>query len=688
MSAKHSDTNRDEQPLSSWKEIGSYLQRNEATARRWEREEGLPVHRHPHKIRSSVYAYPGEIDSWRASRKVVPEPAPARPLWKIPAFALTLALCLVMVGNGLRPQRVEAQGTAPVARQVWAQVSYGPVSADGRYAPYADWEAGGVGIHDLLTGTDRIVATGEVGEIISISPDNRQVVYLHFDEKQRGYRLRIVDLRGADQKPRDLTRDQGRASGWATLSGWTPDGKQVLVVKRAEDGIWKIEMISVADGTARVVKSLKWGGAEASMSPDGRFIAYSTPAEGQPNARDIFVLATDGSRESAVVQHAANDYQPVWTPDGSRILFLSDRTGGRSLWTAPVKDGKAAGPLEMVKANFDGNLLGMGRNGILYYEVSGDERQNVYRAELNADGKVTKPPVVATDGFVNANRGGAISPDGQSIVYYSYRPQPTVVVRNLKTGEERAVPTTMPIRSVYFQGPRWFPDGRSVLVVSHGNDRPGDIHYRVDVVTGRAEELRRGVPAPAGNAFFLGIPAPVGNAFFFHERDAQGARLVRRDAETERSAEITSVTKESYITEFSVSPDGKQIAYTVNSLSDPEHQTRYIAIIPAMGGEPREVHHHSKDLGSSSRFNALEWSPDQKYLLFVEEERGGSSAIWRVPAAGGEAEKIGVTMKAEIKMHLIHPDGKSIFFTAVESDNNEVWALENFLPSSALRGGK
>ncbi|HSP69618.1 MAG TPA: hypothetical protein VLN48_17970 [Bryobacteraceae bacterium] len=619
---------------------------------------------------------------------MVPEPAPARPLWKIPAFALTLALCLVMVGNGLRPQRVEAQGTAPVARQVWAQVSYGPVSADGRYAPYADWEAGGVGIHDLLTGTDRIVATGEVGEIISISPDNRQVVYLHFDEKQRGYRLRIVDLRGADQKPRDLTRDQGRASGWATLSGWTPDGKQVLVVKRAEDGIWKIEMISVADGTARVVKSLKWGGAEASMSPDGRFIAYSTPAEGQPNARDIFVLATDGSRESAVVQHAANDYQPVWTPDGSRILFLSDRTGGRSLWTAPVKDGKAAGPLEMVKANFDGNLLGMGRNGILYYEVSGDERQNVYRAELNADGKVTKPPVVATDGFVNANRGGAISPDGQSIVYYSYRPQPTVVVRNLKTGEERAVPTTMPIRSVYFQGPRWFPDGRSVLVVSHGNDRPGDIHYRVDVVTGRAEELRRGVPAPAGNAFFLGIPAPVGNAFFFHERDAQGARLVRRDAETERSAEITSVTKESYITEFSVSPDGKQIAYTVNSLSDPEHQTRYIAIIPAMGGEPREVHHHSKDLGSSSRFNALEWSPDQKYLLFVEEERGGSSAIWRVPAAGGEAEKIGVTMKAEIKMPLIHPDGKSIFFTAVESDNNEVWALENFLPSSALRGGK
>src|SRR5436190_10570383 len=68
--------NNTEEPLSSWKEIGAYLQRNEATARRWEKEEGLPIHRHSHKRRSSVYAYPSEIDTWRAGRKVAAEPAP------------------------------------------------------------------------------------------------------------------------------------------------------------------------------------------------------------------------------------------------------------------------------------------------------------------------------------------------------------------------------------------------------------------------------------------------------------------------------------------------------------------------------------------------------------------------------------------------------------------------------------
>jgi hypothetical protein len=89
--------------LESWKEIGAYLQRDATTARRWEKEEGLPIHRHSHKRRSSVYAYASEIDAWRAGRKVIAEAAPARPLWKFPAFALTMLLCLVMVGNGIRP---------------------------------------------------------------------------------------------------------------------------------------------------------------------------------------------------------------------------------------------------------------------------------------------------------------------------------------------------------------------------------------------------------------------------------------------------------------------------------------------------------------------------------------------------------------------------------------------------------
>ena len=49
--------------LDSWKEIAVYLRRDESTVRRWEKE-GLPVHRHCHKKKASVYAHKSEIDAW------------------------------------------------------------------------------------------------------------------------------------------------------------------------------------------------------------------------------------------------------------------------------------------------------------------------------------------------------------------------------------------------------------------------------------------------------------------------------------------------------------------------------------------------------------------------------------------------------------------------------------------------
>src|SRR5215207_9518882 len=71
--------------LDSWKEIASFLGRGIRTVQRWEREEGLPVHRLPHAQRGSVFADSKELTAWWDSRQVTlartaDEPAPpARP---------------------------------------------------------------------------------------------------------------------------------------------------------------------------------------------------------------------------------------------------------------------------------------------------------------------------------------------------------------------------------------------------------------------------------------------------------------------------------------------------------------------------------------------------------------------------------------------------------------------------------
>ena len=81
--------------MDSWKEIAAYLKRDVATVRRWEKREGLPVHRHLHQKLGSVYAYTSELDTWLEGRRQQveqPPPAPARSrswAWIAAVVALT-----------------------------------------------------------------------------------------------------------------------------------------------------------------------------------------------------------------------------------------------------------------------------------------------------------------------------------------------------------------------------------------------------------------------------------------------------------------------------------------------------------------------------------------------------------------------------------------------------------------------
>ena len=59
---------RNRERLDSWKQIAVYLNRQIRSVQRWEKREGLPVHRHPHLKGSTVYAFKSEIDGWLRGR--------------------------------------------------------------------------------------------------------------------------------------------------------------------------------------------------------------------------------------------------------------------------------------------------------------------------------------------------------------------------------------------------------------------------------------------------------------------------------------------------------------------------------------------------------------------------------------------------------------------------------------------
>src|SRR5436853_2934089 len=58
-----------EHRLDSWKDIAVYLKRDISTVQRWEQREKMPVHRHLHDSRGSVYAFSSELDLWLETRR-------------------------------------------------------------------------------------------------------------------------------------------------------------------------------------------------------------------------------------------------------------------------------------------------------------------------------------------------------------------------------------------------------------------------------------------------------------------------------------------------------------------------------------------------------------------------------------------------------------------------------------------
>ncbi len=69
MGASPVQTPSESKRLDSWKEIAAYLSRDVTTVQRWEKREGMPVYRHVHDKRGSVYALPEELDAWRENRR-------------------------------------------------------------------------------------------------------------------------------------------------------------------------------------------------------------------------------------------------------------------------------------------------------------------------------------------------------------------------------------------------------------------------------------------------------------------------------------------------------------------------------------------------------------------------------------------------------------------------------------------
>ena len=510
-----------EAPLQGWKEIAAHLGRDARTAQRWEEYAGLPVRRHRYSA-SSVYAYPSEIESWRASRSTKPEgEAPSTSVGEhprrilIPALAAAgvIAVVLLVIGLGpvLNPPSPIAQAAQGGIRTevVWPEARgispQGSVSPDGKLVTYVDWgDEGNLAIQNLETGENRRLThtgTGNSGspEGLSfaldsrISPDGKQVVYDWARPSPVGEtgELRWLALDDAATEPRTVWSPAD--GSYVTPHDWFPDGDRVAAVLSSSQTDHQIVTVSLTDGDMRQIRSIDWSDRpRVRVSPDGRHIAYSRSTSREQPAKDTFVIAVDGSSESTVIEHAANDELVGWSPKGDYLIINSDRGGKPGLWVQPLKNAEPVGQLRLIVPNVD-VAAGMGivaQDGSLYYSVRVSQRR-LKLAEIDLQtGKLLAEPKNAIERFVGLNSRGEFSPDGEEFAYLSGREgwnSRAIVVRSLATGEEREVPHDL--RFTYSL--KWPPGGESLLVGGK-DERWGFGLFSVGLANGQTELVAKG----------------------------------------------------------------------------------------------------------------------------------------------------------------------------------------------------
>lgn len=82
---------------------------------------------------------------------------------------------------------------------------------------------------------------------------------------------------------------------------------------------------------ASAVENARWL-RDAAISPDGSAIAFTYKG-------DIYTVPTDGGLARQITSNPAYDARPVWTPDGKRIVFLSDREGSDDIYITSATGG-------------------------------------------------------------------------------------------------------------------------------------------------------------------------------------------------------------------------------------------------------------------------------------------------------------------------------------------------------------
>lgn len=353
---------------------------------------------------------------------------------------------------------------------------------------------------------------------------------------------------------------------------------------------------------------------EPAISPDRSEIAFVSGG-------DIWAVSAGGGEARLLLSHPANESRPFYSPDGKRLAFISNRTGGGDIYLLTFATS------EVIRLTFDDGheqLDGWSRDGrwIYFSSTSHDiaGMNDVFR--VSADGGT--PMEIAADRYTN-EFFSAESPNGSAMAITARSTASGQWWRNGRShldeaevwiARDGAVPSYQPVTTggAKEMWPMWAADGNALFYVS---DRGGVQNVWSKAVTGTAAP-RQLTNFTRGRVLWPSLAADGRLMAFEHDFEiwtldtttnaASRVAITRRGAPAATGVEHVTLTEG--FTDLALSPDGRKVAVVVRG--------EVFAASSKDGGDATRL---TRTVESEAH---LAWSPDSRTLVYSSDRDGAT----------------------------------------------------------------
>ncbi len=463
-----------------------------------------------------------------------------------------------------------------------------------------------------------LISDGATDSRPRYSPDGMRLAF----ESTSSGSANIYVLTFATGQVARITYDDNLTS----LDAWSHDGKWIYFSTSNHDIAYMndIYRVSAEGGTPMPVAADRFANEYFSApSPDGKTVAITArgivseqwwrKGHSHLDESEIWLVHDEATpKYDAVTDGSAKDLWPMWAADGHDLFYVSDRSGAQNIWQQPI-----SGTARQVTQFKDGRVL--------WPDISADGHTIVFERNFGvwrldaanghaAEVSITRHGVPPGPTVEHLHLANHIS--GLALSpdgkKVAFVAHGEVFAASAKDGGDAMRVTTASAEQSEIQ---WATDSRRIVYVS---DRDGTPHiFFYDFVAGAETQLTHDSHADAAPRF-----SPDGKTLAF-ERDGQELHVMDMDSKQDRLLAKGHFGRPPFDTDgpLAWSPDSKWIAY----MDTNEDAFQNVWAVPVAGGEP-----HAVSFFPDADSGAVSWSPDGTYVIFAARQRTVTGQVARI----------------------------------------------------------